>query len=257
VKVKTLVVAAGVSSPLILSGSVDAGYVGLTTADQPNPFGILVTNVYAEFDNPGDDWMQAVAGTPMAPLSLTVVGGTFWNHANGGDTAPTTESIGAFPSIAFDSFYTIGMKSVAPGVEDLTELVNMPPLTGSQISTTNSSWALIPPNSAQGNPFDPVHSFPGNGRILIGQFSTTNGSKIVGSFLMQFVSDGVVTAVVGSFPDSACAGDCAFPFDDHVDVTDLLALLAQWGTINECDFDGGGVGTSDFLILIANWGPCF
>ena len=64
-KVKTLVVAAGVSSPLILSGSVDAGYVGLTTADQPNPFGILVTNVYAEFDNPGDDWMQAVAGTPM------------------------------------------------------------------------------------------------------------------------------------------------------------------------------------------------
>ena len=73
---------------------------------------------------------------------------------------------------------------------------------------------------------------------------------------MQFVSDGVVTAVVESFPGSFCAGDCAPPFDAHVGIADFLALLAQWGTINECDLDGSGVGTNDFLILIANWGPC-
>jgi hypothetical protein len=212
--------------------------------------------VYAEFDNPGGDWMQAVAGTPMAPLSLTVVGGTFWNHANGGDTAPTTAMIGVYPSLAFDSFYTIGMKAVAAGAADFTYLLNMPELTGSQISTANGGWAIIQSESGQGNPFDPVHSFPGNGRILIGQFSTTDGSKIVGSFLMQFVSDDVVMQAVASFPGPSCAGDCAFPFDDHVDILDLLALLAQWGTINECDMDGGGVDTSDFLILIANWGPC-
>ncbi len=23
-----------------------------------------------------------------------------------------------------------------------------------------------------------------------------------------------------------------------------------------CDFDGGGVGITDFLTLLANWGPC-
>jgi hypothetical protein len=255
-KVKTLAVAAGVCSPLILSGPADAGLIGVTTTDKPNPFGILVTNVYAEFDNAGNDWMQAVAGTPAAPLSLTVVGGTFWNHPKGGDTAPPAAMIGTFPSLAFDSFYTIGMKEVAEGAMDYTDLVNMQELTGSQISTSNGAWALLPPMEAQGNPFDPVHSFPGNGRILIGQFSTADGSKIVGSFLMQFVSDGVVTQAVASFPGSTCTGDCAPPFDDHVDILDLLALLAQWGTINECDMDGGGVDTSDFLILIAHWGPC-
>ena len=36
-----------------------------------------------------------------------------------------------------------------------------------------------------------------------------------------------------------------------------LAMLAQWGDVGApCDFDGGGVGITDFLELLANWGPC-
>jgi MYXO-CTERM domain-containing protein len=91
------------------------------------------------------------------------------------------------------------MKAVAAGVVDATTLVNMPVLSGTSISTTNGSWAVVPPTAPQGNPFDPVNSYPGNGQILIGQFSTTNGLGVQGSFLLQYVSDGVVTASAEGF----------------------------------------------------------
>jgi hypothetical protein len=181
----------------------DAAFVGIKTVGKPNAFNLWVCNVYAEFDNPGNDWMQAVAGTPNVALNLTVVGGVFWNQQFGGDKAPGTALIAAFPSLAFDSFYTIGMKAVATGVVDVTTLVNMPVLAGSQISTQNGSWAVVPPTAAQGNPFDAVNSFPGNGQILIGQFSMEIPAEgtygIQGSFLAQYVSDGVVSSSTETF----------------------------------------------------------
>jgi len=34
-------------------------------------------------------------------------------------------------------------------------------------------------------------------------------------------------------------------------------VLAQWGTIGtSCDVDGGGVGITDLLELLGNWGSC-
>lgn len=42
-----------------------------------------------------------------------------------------------------------------------------------------------------------------------------------------------------------------------VGTSDLLTLLAQWGTAGSADFDGSGeVGTADLLVLLANWGTC-
>ncbi|MHC4786629.1 MAG: hypothetical protein ACYTE6_11770, partial [Planctomycetota bacterium] len=79
-KVKTLLVLAGVSSPLIATASADAGFVGLKVVKKiPNPVGILTMNVYAEFDNMGNDWFEGAAGTPNTPLTIGVVGGTFYN----------------------------------------------------------------------------------------------------------------------------------------------------------------------------------
>ena len=49
--------------------------------------------------------------------------------------------------------------------------------------------------------------------------------------------------------------------DSTVAVTDLLNLLANWGScvkgccLADLDIDGT-VGTNDLLILFANWGPC-
>lgn len=55
------------------------------------------------------------------------------------------------------------------------------------------------------------------------------------------------------------APPCPWDLDasNAVGTSDLLTLLAQWGTAGSADFDGSGeVGTADLLILLANWGPC-
>ena len=195
-KIKTLAIAAGISAPLILSGPASGGFVGIKVTAKPNPFGLLVVNVYADFDRPGQDHMLSVSGTPQSPLIIAVNGGTFYNHAFGNDNAPSPALAAAFPSLAFDSFVTIG-KKLSTG-DQLTITQGFPGVTGSSLSTISSGWAITP-NNPQGNPFDAANSFPGNGLILIGQFSTANGSAISGTMLVQFVSNGVSGDAVMSF----------------------------------------------------------
>jgi len=75
------------------------------------------------------------------------------------------------------------------------------------------------------------------------------GSTAEGSFAIDDITIG----------DSAAGSPCPWDLDStgSVGTSDLLALLAQWGTAGPADFDGDGVvGTSDLLELLANWGPC-
>ncbi len=58
------------------------------------------------------------------------------------------------------------------------------------------------------------------------------------------------------FQGTSCLWDCQSLPDGGVGISDFLALLSQWGNPTPCDFDGGGVGINDFLDLLANWGPC-
>ena len=53
-----------------------------------------------------------------------------------------------------------------------------------------------------------------------------------------------------------CVGDVDNSFT--VGVSDLLTLLADWGTPGVCtDFDNSGeVNVTDLLILLAGWGKC-
>jgi hypothetical protein len=189
-------VAAGLSAPLILTASSGAGFVNVHQVLMPNEFGLYVVRVYAEFDNPGGDQVHHVAGTPGAPMNINVIGGEFYNHPFGSDLAPSTAFVNAFPSLAYDSFYTIGIKALATGEINALNLVNLPHLTGTSVHTTNGSWGLVPPTAAQGNPFDPVHCYPGDGRVLIGQFSMDIPDEgpygVTGEFLISFVSDGTV-----------------------------------------------------------------
>jgi hypothetical protein len=59
-------------------------------------------------------------------------------------------------------------------------------------------------------------------------------------------------------PDLSCIGDIDNSGD--VGVTDFLALLAAWGPQplgDPADIDhDGSVGVTDFLKLLAQWGPC-
>jgi hypothetical protein len=207
-KLRTLALAAGISAPLITPAPADAGFVGIYTVTKPNPYNLMTVNVYAEFDNPGADQMQSVAGTPEHPMNITAVGGSFYNHTFGSDQAPMAALVAAFPELAFDSFFTIGRKVIDPPGADLNQLnlVNMPPLDGSLVHAINGSWGLVPPTSTQGDPFDPVNSFPGNGSVLIAQFSMDltdvdldQPYGIQGSFIVCYTADGGVWCSYVSF----------------------------------------------------------
>ena len=63
------------------------------------------------------------------------------------------------------------------------------------------------------------------------------------------------------FIQDPCAVDCPADLDRSgaVGVSDLLLLLAAWGTDpgGPPDFDGNGnVGVEDLLVLLGEWGPC-
>ncbi len=191
---------AGVGAPLIATATASAGFLGIKVVSKPNAFGLLVCNVYAEFDRPGQDFMQAVAGTANAPLVIQVLGGgTFYNHSFGGNTAPSTMLVNAFPSLGYDSFVTIGAKVTSAAFPDATvETPGLPQIAGSVFTTTNSGWAVTPIDR-QGDPFNPDYGGPGNGHILIVQFATADGTGISGTFLMRFVGNGVTAAAIQSF----------------------------------------------------------
>ena len=194
-KIKTLAVLAGVGAPLILSGSVSGEFVGITTTSKPNPFGLLVVNVYANFDSPGEDHMVGVAGTPLSPLHIWVEGGVFYNHPFGSDLAPPGGFLEIFPSLAFDTFVTIGKKTSAGDATLISP--GFPELTGPSLWTVSAGW-VVTPNNPQGNPFDAVNSFPGNGQVLIGQFSTADGTGIGGTMLLK-IGPGGTQAYVSFF----------------------------------------------------------
>jgi hypothetical protein len=54
-----------------------------------------------------------------------------------------------------------------------------------------------------------------------------------------------------------CPWDCQPTPDGEVNISDFLAILAQWGGPGSCDFDGNNVvDVQDFLEFLGNFGPC-
>ena len=107
------------------------------------------------------------------------------------------------------------------------------------------------------------HTIDGGG----GSSSTGGGFELAGTIGQhdagpamtggKFVLIGGFWAGVGEAPGMPCPWD--LDGTGTVGVSDLLALLADWGPCKGCpaDFDDDGfVGVSDLLALLANWGPC-
>ena len=180
-KINTLSVLAGLTGSVILAGTANAAFTGVEwdtktpTADNPNR---LVLNMYATFDNP-NDVLFAIAGTPNNVMDIQVVGGTFFQQAFGGDLAPNPALIAAFPSLADDSFVTIGKKT-SNGDQTSTD-PGWGGFGASSLGGSNLAW-FITPDQPQGLPVD--------GRVLFAQFSTEDGQGFAGSFLLSAVSDG-------------------------------------------------------------------
>ena len=91
----------------------------------------------------------------------------------------------------------------------------------------------------------------------------TKGQRTVSGLLAVIAISLGPSSIVGGSPaaeaqpmDVGCPWDCQAVPSGAVDVPDLLALLAQWGMLGSCNFNGGGEGVTvaDLLKLLANWG---
>jgi hypothetical protein len=166
------------------------------------PSTAFVCNVFATFDRPGQDRFLSAAGTPNSPMDIHVVGGTFFQAPPfcDGDTAPGAALVALVPSLAFDTFVTIGAKSIGPGGQPAPQLSLTPGWPGfgpSSLVGENLGWANTP-NDPNTDPFNP-NFVNGNGQVLIGQFAANDGFGIVGMFRILVVSNGVSTQMNVSF----------------------------------------------------------
>ena len=63
----------------------------------------------------------------------------------------------------------------------------------------------------------------------------------------------------GNTMRDSCLYDCAdITGDGYVNISDLLAVIDQWGlTDSPADINSdGSIDMHDLLIVISNWGPC-
>jgi hypothetical protein len=211
VGILSMLAVGGVS--MIAGGRASAQFTGITVESKPNEFGILVCNVYAEFDAPPVAFI-GVGGAPF-DSSYSVIDGTFFQSSVGSDIPPNPALFEFFPTLRYDTFVTLGVKSYNdnnPGVPEgqpSQEMVFTPTWPGfgpSSVVMVSAAYG-IPNGFAQGNPFNPDF-VRGDGGYLIAQLSTEDGTGIAGDLQLNWVvSQGNLIEQFASFVhtvDKAC-----------------------------------------------------
>ncbi len=219
-KAKTLSVLAGVTAPLILTGSVSAGFVGIQAVSKPNDVGLFVCNVYAVFDRP-DDELTAVVGTFNNPLNIFVKQGKFYQDPEGAPlTAPFLEFLpGASGILAYDTFVTIGTKtdSLFSTLDDVSVSPGLA-FQNDSLSSQSSSWFIIPSGPGNGGLGQPN----ANGQVLIFQ----------GSFIKDGIAKGIAGTMLLQFTSNGVGGVQQFvTFDHQIPAPGALALLGGAGLL--------------------------
>ncbi len=258
---------------LSASRSASADFVGLTAthkADLPicqdieDEFidvPLTVCNIFAVFDDPLDE-LSAVGSA-----EIQVFDGpnpdVFFQHYYGDLRYPSCLPLPLFPSLACDSFVTIGLKcfefndQVAVYVDPI-EFNNNGHLTGDWLNTLPSPFTL------QGV----AGSYPDN-QVLIAQLSVAQGLSVSGTVDIFWRHDGgdfnTTTSVAFVCEAEYVCGDCPTDMDGNGDTgaSDLAVLLGSWGPRapgdeGEClDVDDNGViDAADLADLLGSWGPC-
>lgn len=256
-KARTLSAFAAATAPSMLAGSAGAAFIGLTIEQLPldDSPGILAFRVHAQFDGTqgqgGDDFVFAVSGTPTGPLSIQVIGGTFFQHPKnahgGGDLSPDPALCLQDPTVCLDTFVTIGKDT---SVGDATAMFFWPGFGPDSVGPCAPCGWHILPDEQQGLP-------DRSDRVLLTQLSTEDGAGFYGSFIVTGFSNGDPSQYRVSF-DTGCIGD--IDGDSTVGVSDLLIVIDEWGRCQpDCSGDvtaNGSVGILDLLQVLKHWGSC-
>ena len=207
--------------------------------------------------------LDAVAGNAANPMSIEVVGGSFYQDAFGGPTSRDMNPLlfPLAPSLEWDTFLTIGaLTSVDNELNELgMEWDDFE--AGNPLSADNGTVFVVP-TEPQGE----LQAFTdscGQARsgVLIGQFTLLGeGASLMFSVLLQGHEDSDVVwqqPMVDVLIDQD--GHCAADIDQSgvVDVLDLLSLLEAWAEVGCDDISGDAiVGIDDLVLLIDAWGIC-
>ena len=169
--------------------------------------GLSVCNVHVQFPGPFPDYkLVSIANT----LISTDDPAGFFQHPLGLNTAPPEVLIDFDPTLIYDSFVTIGLKTVPEGVLDATVLdpdFSSPFFNNSGLVL--GGWFNAIPNNDQGHPDD-------NFQVLIAQFTVGMGYTVSGTVVVNWQSpDG------GSVVQTPTAFECVSqPCESDADCDD-------------------------------------
>ncbi len=157
---KVLTLTAGVGS-LILAGSALADFQGISYDVSGS-----IIQVFVELES--GDQLNAVYGDGDNALLIEASGGSFYQHPGGGATVAnqTDFMLGIFPSLADDSYVTIGLTNAATNAMLDIGIDFSIFEAGGSISTDNGSWFATP---------DDAQVYEVGGRVMIGQFNLVSG----------------------------------------------------------------------------------
>lgn len=166
------------AAAVVVAVPVRADFVQLRGFEIPNPFGLRVFDIYAEFDSTTDR-LLAVTGTPTCALEVSVIGGAFYQHPLGSDLPPGSVLISVFPELEFDTFVTIGKAS-----EDTATTLSpgWPGFGPSTLAGANVAWAITAT--------DPQGLAGSDLLVQLGRFSTADGSGLEGKIEIIVLVDG-------------------------------------------------------------------
>ena len=210
-KTLSLTIAAGT----LIAGSAMADYTGLTFEGVDNGDGTWTARIYANFSAATDE-LDAVLGDAQDSLSISSSEG-FYQNVLGGATSLSINPalIPLFPSLAFDSWVTIGLEDMT-GNNMLTIGIDYTDFeAGGDIMTDNGSWFATPD--------DPQVLAGADLRVMVGQFTMYGlDSNVSGVLNLQ--------GKVGDFETFQARGQ-AFDFN-IIPAPGALALLGLAGVVS-------------------------
>lgn len=231
---------------------VQGSFTGLTAelvAENGAGPGLNTWRVYANFSNAGAD-LLSVYGTSINPIDVST--STSWYQEDGVGSATSNgineELYGAIPSLAFDSWVTIGgptsnSEEIQFAGLDLAGFEAGEDLTSDE--SLGGSWFAIPGNVSGTTP-------DAQGRVLIAQL-TTDGTVVFDCNIQYRESDGTtpVATELSLVFQNGCPEDVNG--SGMVDIEDILAVLTSFGCTGNClgDINGdGNVDINDGLLVI-------